>query len=166
MRHIMIAAACLLVLTPGAALAGHGKAGLWNVTTTMNMAMSLPPAALAQMKASGMKMPGARTVASQMCMTQAEVDAGVPPAMHDRSMDCDTHVTSQTASSMTADMVCRGRMNGTGHTQIAYKGNEHYAGSYSFNGAMEGQPISNSMTFRGDWLKADCGAVKPYTPRR
>ena len=43
------------------------------LTTTMNMAMALPPEVLAQMKKQGMAMPGAQTMTSQMCMTQAEV---------------------------------------------------------------------------------------------
>ncbi len=40
--HFSLAAAAL-ILTPGAALAGHGKAGLWNTVTTTNMAMAMPP---------------------------------------------------------------------------------------------------------------------------
>ena len=51
MRKILCGAAAFLLATTGAAFAGHGKAGLWNMSTTMNMAMSLPPAVLAQMKA-------------------------------------------------------------------------------------------------------------------
>jgi hypothetical protein len=95
-------------------------------------------------------------------MTQTDVDASVPPAMNNHEVSCTTHVTSQSPSAMTADVVCKGgRMTGTGHTQVAYQGAEHYAGSYSFTGKMEGQPISTSNTFRGDWVRADCGAVKP-----
>lgn len=152
----------LLMLAPGIALAGHGKAGLWNVTTTMNMAMALPPAALAQMKKAGMKLPAAQTMTSQMCMTQADVDAGAPPAMADHDQHCITHVTAQSASSMSSEMVCKGRMAGIGRTQIAYSGAEHYAGSYSFSGKLDGSRVNSSMNFRGDWVKADCGKVKPH----
>ena len=48
----------LLLLRPALALAAHGKAGLWNVSTTMNMAnMQMPPEAMAQMKKAGVAMP-------------------------------------------------------------------------------------------------------------
>ena len=161
-RKILCGAMLILVATPCAALAAHGKAGLWNVATTMNMAVTLPPAVLAKMKAAGAKMPDAHTVTSQVCMTQADVDAAIPPTLDNRDMHCATHVTSQSTSAMTADLVCRdGAMAGTGHTQIAYRGAEHFAGSYSFSGKMQGRPVSTSSTFRGDWVGADCGAVKP-----
>ena len=52
----------VLILAPGAALAGHGKAGLWNTVSSTNMAMSMPPEVLAQMKAAGMKIPSVSTV--------------------------------------------------------------------------------------------------------
>ena len=158
----MIGLSALLVLAPGAALAAHGKAGLWNVSTSMNMPnMQVPPEALAQMKKMGVKMPSARTVTSQMCMTQAEVDSDKPPPMRNDT-GCTTHIVSQTASSMTAEMVCSGEMKGNGQMQISYSGSEHYAGSYNFKGNTSGQPMNMSSTFKGDWVKTDCGALKPY----
>ncbi len=44
--------AASLVLAPAAAFAAHGRAGLWNVTTTMQMSNmpQIPPEALAMMK--------------------------------------------------------------------------------------------------------------------
>lgn len=156
-----------LMLAPGAALAGHGKAGLWNVTTSMNMATpSMPPEAMEQMKKMGVKMPTSRSFASQICMTQAEVDSDKLPAMGKNEMNCTSHIVSQTASSMTAQTVCTGEMKGTGQMQISYSGAEHYAGSYSFKGNMSGHPVDTSSSFKGDWLKADCGAVKPFVPKK
>ena len=54
----LIAAAA--VLLPVAAFAGHGKPGLWNISTTMQMANmpQMPPEAMAMMKSRGMSMPG------------------------------------------------------------------------------------------------------------
>jgi hypothetical protein len=159
----MIAAA--LVLTPGAALAGHGKAGLWNTSSTTNMAMSMPPEVAAQMKAMGVKVPGPQTTTSQMCMSQAEVDSNEPPHIDQGATGCVTKVTSLTASSVTAQMTCNGRMKGTGQMKTTYRGAEHYEGSYDFKGTVEGNPTNMSTTFRGDWVKADCGSVKPYALR-
>lgn len=154
-----------LLLSSGMAFAGHGKAGLWNVSTTMNMAMQMPPEAMAQMKKMGMKMPSARTFASQICMTQAEVDSDKLPPMGKNKSGCTSHLVSQTGSSMTAQTVCNGEMKGSGQMQISYSGAEHYTGSYNFKGNMSGQPIDTNSSFKGDWVKADCGAVKPYTAK-
>jgi uncharacterized protein DUF3617 len=156
-----------LILAPGAALAGHGKAGLWNVSTTMNMATpSIPPEAMEQMKKMGVKMPTARSFASQICMTQAEVDSDKLPTMGKNEMNCTSRVVSRTVSSMTAQTVCTGEMKGTGQMQIRYSGAEHYAGSYSFKGNMSGQPVDTSSSFKGDWVKADCGGVKPFVSKK
>ena len=164
MKRIFCAAATLLLLSPGAALAGHGKAGLWNTSTVMNMAMAMPPEVMAQMKKAGMSMPAAQTITTQICMTQAEVDSDKPPQMGKNDTGCDSHVTKQTASSMAADMVCTGQMKGTGHIEVSYSSAEHYTGSYAFHGSVEDHPSNLSTTFKGDWVKADCGAVKPYIP--
>ena len=79
MRHGIVAAFAggLLLMSPGMALAGHGKAGLWTVTSTTNMGLTLPPEVARQMKVTGA--PGSRTTTSRMCMSQAEVDASAPP---------------------------------------------------------------------------------------
>jgi hypothetical protein len=163
-RYLAASAGLVLVLAPGLALAAHGKAGLWNVTTTMTMANmpQIPPEVAAMMKSRGMKMPGVDPITTQICMTQADVDADIPPRTSDREESCQTHVVSQTSSSMEADMVCTGQMQGSGHIQVSYSGAEHYAGSYSFKGSMEGHPNQMTSSFRGDWVKADCGSVKPF----
>ena len=57
--------------------APHGKPGLWNITTTMQMAMpQLPPEAMAMMKSRGIKLPGigGEPVKTQICMTEEEID--------------------------------------------------------------------------------------------
>jgi hypothetical protein len=157
--------AAALILAPTAALAGHGKAGLWNTVTTTNMAMAMPPEMMAQMKAMGAKAPTANTIKGQMCMSQAEVDSNQPPHIDQGGTGCTTKLISQTASSMKAEMTCNGRMKGKGHMQVTYNGAEHYKGSYDFKGTVEGNPTNMSTTFQGDWVKADCGNVRPYRLR-
>lgn len=164
--YISVLAAALLLASAGLALAAHGKAGLWNVSTTMATPnIQMPPEALAQMKAMGMKMPGGQTVTTQICMTQAEVDSDKPPAMQRGDSGCTTNITSKSATAVTAQMVCNGQMQGTGHIEIAYSGTSHYEGSYDFKGVTEGHPMEMSSSFKGDWLKADCGAAKPYSSK-
>lgn len=164
-RQISGVIAVALVLTPVAAWAGHGKAGLWNTSSTTNMALALPPDVAAKMKTMGMAAPKAQTFNGQMCMSQAEVDSNSPPHIDQGATGCISKVINTTASGMTAQMTCNGRMKGTGTMKISYRGNEHYEGSYNFKGTVEGNPTSMSTSFKGDWVKADCGSVKPYSLR-
>ena len=157
----LIAAAVILV--PAAAFAGHGKAGLWNVTSSMQMANmpQMPPEAMAMMKSRGMSMPGmGQPMVTQLCMTQEQVNGDVPPAMN-RSENCTAKVLSQTGNSMKSEVTCHGRMEGMGHAEMTWRGNEHYEGTYNFNGTMEGRPQNISTRYSGDFVKADCGKVKP-----
>ena len=153
-----------VILAPGAAWAAHGKPGLWTVTSTMHMATPLPMSPdMAAMKKPGMKnMPMMdQPFTSQMCMTQEEVEADKPPRLTSSQIDCDTKVLSQSVSAMKSETVCHGVMEGVGHSQIAWTGNEHYTGNTSFKGSMHGRPNAMSTSFKGDWVKADCGSVKP-----
>ena len=165
MRHGIAAALAgmALLMTPGVALAGHGKAGLWTVTSTTNMGVTLPPEVARQMKASGM--PGSRTATSHMCMSQAEVDASTPPHIDQSATGCTTKVVSATANSMSSQTICNGNMKGTGTMKITYAGDTAYTGAYDFNGTLAGNATRMSTTFSGKWIKADCGSVKPYNLR-
>jgi Protein of unknown function (DUF3617) len=165
MNKVIGMAAAMLVLAPNAAFAGHGKAGLWTVTSTTDMAMAMPPEVAAQMKQAGMTMPKPAPITSRMCMSQSDVDSDKPPQMDPNASGCDTKLIKASASAIEAQMTCSGKMKGTGHMQIAYSAPEHYSGSYSFKGTVEGNPTSMSTSFKGDWVKADCGAVKPYKLR-
>jgi hypothetical protein len=160
-RKWICAIACLLV-APGVAYAAHGRVGLWNVTTSMSMAMpQIPPEALAQMKARGIKMPNGQSFTSQICMTAAEVNADKPPSMGRENTGCQWGNIHTSASGMTGDLVCTGQMKGHGSMQVSYTGNTHYSGQYSFQGNVEGQTQDMKSTFTGDWVKTDCGVVKP-----
>ncbi len=163
-RNLSLCAVALSALClSGPALAKHGKAGLWNVTSTTEMAF--PPEAVAAMKKAGMAMPGTKPVTAQMCMSQAEVDSARPPHLDRTATGCDTKIVKETAAAMTATMTCKGNMRGTGTIQVTYNGAEHYVGSYSFKGTSGGRPVDMTTRFKGDWVKADCGKIKPYSLR-
>ena len=153
-----------VVLAPVAALAAHGKPGLWNISSTMEMANTpqMSPEAMAMMKSRGMKLPGmgGQPTVTQICMTQEQVNGDTPP-MNNRQESCTTKLLNQTATSMTSEVTCHGRMEGVGRAQMTWRGNEHYEGTYSFKGTMEGRPQQISTRYTGDFVKADCGSVKP-----
>ena len=163
LTSVLVAAAIGLV--PVAAWAAHGKPGLWTISSTMQMANmpQMPPEAMAMMKERGMKIPGmgGAPIVSQIFMTPEQVNGDVPPAMHRDGENCTTKLLSQTATSMKAEVTCHGRMEGVGRSEMTWRGNEHYEGTYSFKGSMAGRPQEISTRFTGDFVKADCGSVKP-----
>ena len=161
--------AASLILVPAAALAAHGRVGLWTVTTTMQMSNmpQIPPEALAMMKERHMPILGSgEPMTTQMCMTQEQVNADKPPAMSNRDESCDTRVLNQSPAMMEAEVTCHGRMNGVGHMKVSWRGNEHYEGIYNFKGTMEGRPQEVTSRYSGDFVKADCGSVRPFMPPR
>ena len=115
------------------------------------------------MKAMGM--PLVQTVSTQICMSQADVDSDRPPPVGDAGDGCTTRLTNSSAANVSATMTCNGKMKGTGSVQISYSGTDHYTGTFRFQGTMEGEPANMSGTFKGDWVRADCGGIKP-TPSR
>src|SRR3954470_9776904 len=102
------------ILMPAAALAvPHGKPGLWNITTTMQMAAmpKMPPEVMEMMKKRGMNVPQpGQPITSQICMTTEQAAMDRPPDMSREGVNCTPHVISQTANSATTDIVCHGTM--------------------------------------------------------
>jgi len=157
-RALVLGFAAGLIAAP--ALAKHGKVGLWNVTSSTEVV--LPAKLKSQMKQAGMAaMPGAKPITVQMCMSREEVESDTPPHLDRGATGCDTRLVSQTPAAMKANIICKGQMKGTGSIEVAYTGAEHYTGSYSFTGT----PMSMKTSFKGDWVKADCGNIKPYKLR-
>lgn len=154
-----------LILVPAAAFAAHGKVGLWTVTSTMEMKdmPPMPPQAVEMMKQRGMPIPG-QPFTTQMCMTQEQVNADKPPSFNDRGESCDTKVLSSSPSAMHTQVTCHGRVDGVGDMQISWRGTDHYEGTYSFQGTAGGRPQNMTTHYSGDFVKADCGSVKPYGP--
>ena len=164
MQHrnfVLAAAAVLLTVVP--ALANHGKVGLWNVTSSTEVAM--PPELAAQMRKSGVKMPAAQPMTVQMCMSREEVESNTPPHLDAGATGCASKLVSQTGSAMRANVLCSGQLKGSGSIEVSYQGTEHYNGSYSFKGSSYGRSTTMTTKFKGDWVKADCGNVKPYKLR-
>ena len=143
-----------------AALASHGKAGLWNVTVKLSMPNmpQIPPDQLAKMQAMGVHVPNGNTMNVQHCMTAAEVASDKPPQIQ-RNKDCALQNVSVSHGTFTGDMVCTGAdMQGTGHITVSYDSDTHYAGQMIFAGTAHRRPANITNSFEGTWVSADCGA--------
>jgi hypothetical protein len=163
-KWISAAAVTALLLAPVAAYAAHGRPGLWKITSDTKLAAmpKMPPEAMAMMKARGMQMPGmGQPIVTQICMTQEEVNMDHPPAMDRDGQSCTSKVLSQSATAVSTEVTCHGRVDGKGRAQVSWRGTDHYQGTYNFKGTMEGKVQEISTSYTGDFVKSDCGAVKP-----
>jgi hypothetical protein len=139
------------------------KPGLWEMTTNMSWQKSpLPP---------GITMPAGvnspfsgMTNTTQVCLTQAMIDKyGAPVSQTQR--DCKIENVVLHASSMTADLVCSGRMNGKGELQSSWTDPNHATGKMHFAGTMQMGPnptpvewtVNSTSVYKGP----DCGSVQP-----
>jgi hypothetical protein len=140
-KTILVGVVAALIAMTGAALADHGKAGLWQVSTKMTMP----------------GMPQAQTYSSQHCMTADEVkrDAMPPSSNH----DCKMTNEKVSGGSFSGDMVCNGEAKGTGHIAVTYDSNTHYAGQMTMAMNAGGHAMNMTNSFEGKWLSADCGKV-------
>jgi uncharacterized protein DUF3617 len=135
-KHLVLTAAALALFAPGAALAAHGKAGLWSSTSTVAM-NGMPP----------------RTTTATYCMTQAQVTSDKPPPSENH--DCTMLHERTTGHTMSADMVCKGSFNATGHFESTFDSDTHYTTKITMR--MEG--MATSTTIDGHWVKTDCGGA-------
>jgi hypothetical protein len=155
--------AVALIAAGGAALAGHGKVGLWDETITMSgmaqmLDMSkLPPEIQARMRAAGVSANG-NSVHVQHCMTAQEVAMDTLPRNISNS-GCKISNSKTNGHTMSTDMVCTGNFNGTGHMEVIFDSPTHYSGQLTMNGTSEGRPMKQSQTFESKWVSADCGSV-------
>jgi hypothetical protein len=165
MRAIVCFGFAFLLLT-GPAIAA-GKAGLWTVTTTYQFGMRyVPPALVALARAQGLKPPvTGQPFTHHMCMTKYETDSRQPPHLNSRDFDCTDRLVSLKGSRMSVETVCHGPLEGVGRSEIAWRGNDHFDGTYTFKGRFRGDPTRMSSSFSADWQGDDCRGVRPYVPQ-
>lgn len=164
LRMAFVGLTCIAILAP-AALAGHGKVGTWQVTTRMggmDNAMvkmpdmsKLPPAVQAKMKARGMQMNPGGGMTAKFCMTEDQVKADKPPMTRPDS-PCKPQNIKVTGHTFSADIVCTGKMNGRGHTEMTFDSPEHYSGHQTMTMTMEGRTMTHEMFMDAKWLSPNC----------
>jgi hypothetical protein len=159
-----IVAAMLLLSSPAFAA---GKAGLWQVTTTYQFGMRYVPPALVELsRAQGLTPPvTGRPFTHHICMTKYEAEGRQPLHLNSRDMDCVDRVVSTKGPRMMLESICHGPLEGVGHSEILWRGNDHFEGTYAFKGKFRGDPASMSSSFSADWQADDCRGVRAFIPR-
>ena len=157
-RLWIILSCCLFSLALSAQLR---KPGLWEMTTLMTWQQSpMPPG----MPAGANNPFGGGPRTTQVCLTQAQIDKYGAPVSESR----DSQVTNivKTSTSMKAEMVCTGKMNGKGTLESTFGDGIHAKGKVHFVGTLQAGPqgsrpvewtSESTSTYKGP----DCGNVKP-----
>jgi hypothetical protein len=131
------------------AYAVHGKAGVWQETTTSHMVL--------QGAAAGTD--DKRTDTGKYCRTADEAQHDSPPKV---GRDCTQHNVKWIGNTVSGDTVCGLPVKGAGKFNVTFTSNVHYTGGYAFDGTIPGGgPFRMTTSFTADWLGADCGKVKP-----
>src|SRR5215472_16842884 len=105
-----------------------GKAGLWEVTTTMNwQKMPVRPGS-----PGGPPPGGAHT--TQVCLTQEMVDAGA--LLPQSRGQCRIQNKVVKPGTLTANYLCTGKMKGMGNLESSVPDLEHVTGSIHFIGTL------------------------------
>lgn len=163
MRGMSIAAAVLCgSLSVGAAAASGLKPGQWEITVTMDMGKDtpqIPPEQLEQMKRMGIQMPFARPTVFQHCITPQQAASDEPPPMQaDREGNsCKNRDFKRSGNHVSGEVVCEGRMQGTGKFAMDFEGDRKYTSTWSFTGTSDGRPVDMHSSSSARWLRASCG---------
>lgn len=150
-----------LVALPSAAFAAHGKAGLWDVTVSIQGA-GMPQASpqdMARMKSMGIQMSNHNTISTQHCMTADEVNSDKLTSGTATEQGCTMTGTKMEGHTLSGDMVCNGTLKGEGHMTLDYDKPEHYSGKMTFKGTAAGQPTDITYLYDGKWTSPDCGGT-------
>ncbi len=94
-----------------------------------------------------------QTHSATFCMTAEQVNSDAAPPSENPS--CKMQNVHHDGQTVTADMVCHGQMEGTGHFSTTYDSDTHYNTRFSM--AMNGMTMNSAI--EGKWLKADCAGA-------
>lgn len=145
----MMLGLCAVTLAAQAQAQGSRKPGLYEVSTSMSMP-GMPQ----------MSQAGPSTM--QVCVTQAMIDKYGGPASNPQTRNCQMTNVVKTATGMTANMTCSGKMSMTGTVQTTFvdanttKTTIHMTMTMGSGQTME-TTTESTYTYKGP----DCGSVKP-----
>lgn len=156
---------CCFFVIAALVWAQNRKAGLWELTTTQTWQQSPFPAGMSSAPpGGGGNSPfGGGTRTTQVCLTQQQIDkyGAIVPQIR----GCQVTNIVKTASGMTADMVCTGKMSGKGTLDASFDG-DHATGKIHFIGSIQAgpntKPIEWTTHSSSIFKSADCGDVKPF----
>lgn len=168
-RSLPSAAFALAALAVSAeAFAGPGKAGLWEVTTSLNFGVGgfqISSEQAAQMRQFGLEVPGiSKPYVARQCITPEQAAQDALPKPQAGNSGCELRNLRHEGALWNADIACSGELQGNGRLSARFDSDEHFSGTWSFRGTSTQVPteIDMSNPYSGRWLGETC----PRAPTR
>ncbi len=139
---------CFVGLAAQAQAQGTRKPGLYEVSTSMNMA-GMP------------NMPQAGSHTMQVCVTQAMIDKYGSPYSNPQTGNCQTTNMVVTPTGMSANVACSGKMQMTGKVQATFVDANTTKTTVNMTMTMGNQTMTMTTESTYSYKGPDCGSVKP-----
>lgn len=153
----------LALALPLAAFAGPGRAGLWEVSTSLNFGVGgfqVSDEQAAQMRQLGLDVPGiSRPFVARQCITPEQAARDELPRPQAGNSGCELRNVRHRGALWNADIACNGTLQGSGSVSARFDSDAHFTGNWSFRGTSTQVPteIAMSNPYSGRWLGAECG---------
>lgn len=99
----------------------------------------------------------------KVCMTQAQVDLQEMPTV---DANCTQTPLQRSGDTVRFKFVCKGDSVKSGEGEVTLLSPKNYTGTSQIHTVTQGKPDRMVITQAGQWLSADCGAIKPMpTPK-
>ncbi len=143
------------------------KMGLWEVTTSMQIAGQMPafdtskltPEQKAQVEKMMQSMMAAHTRMTQMCMTQEKFEQSTFLMDDDSGAKCKQTLTTNSKSTLDSTVECSGARTTTARMHIDARSPTSVEGTIDTVGTDQGKSITVAMKLTGKWLGADCKGI-------
>lgn len=164
MRLIITTVLLTCCALPLAANAATGlKPGKWQITATMDMGKNAPqmpqlsPEQMAAMKQAGIQMPSIGGPDSfTTCVSPEQAASGKPPMSEHDDSGCTMKDFKHSGHKSTGEMVCTGKMKGSGTFEMTADSDTAYTSKFHFKGTAHGHPMDMTTTSNGRWLTDSC----------
>lgn len=180
MKPRTLLALFLIAALPAVASAQSVKPGLWEVTSQVQLqggadggsaAAANLQAELAKLPPEQRKMvedmmakngvglkPGGTGAALRVCISKEMAERSQLPTA--QRGDCKTETSQRSASGMAIKFTCTNPPS-SGEGQVSFSGDSAYSVKMAVTTTLQGKPEKANISASGQWLAADCGAVKP-----
>ncbi|OYY50890.1 MAG: hypothetical protein B7X95_02030 [Methylophilaceae bacterium 17-44-8] len=145
------------------------KPGLWEVTTTSNLlslASQVPPDQMKQLndlaKEYGFDVPEIQNGAakSMTCVTPDMAKQKIVPGTFENQAGCTVNHVTRNGNAYRMEYVCKNpQLDGSGVAQGTLTNAEQFTGQTTFNGTVQGNPISEQANINGKWVNANCESI-------
>ena len=176
MKLYLLLVTAPLALAAFSASAQSMKPGLWEHSFTMKSQSGQMEKGMAEMQKQMAAMPPEQRKMMEQMLAQSGVGMGAKANtvkvcisaeqaarldIPQKDGQCKQDITQRSGSTMKFKFSCAGQPPTSGEGEITFSSPTSYTSKSVVNTAVEGKPERMTMDQTGQWLSADCGALKP-----